>query len=267
MDIPRLQHATSLLDSGMAEECLFELQALEGIALDSEEKATVLGIESRCLLFMGRLAEARQRLTSAKQIAPSTQGLLYLDFFDAVLQWREGKRDESLRILNRLYKDYRDLLVTPEHLGLYQQVQSSLGMFLTELARYKEARPLLEGSLSFDQEVGNTTGVLYNLGLCYQNLGENKLAKEKFLEVLLNGAERATVAQSHYHLGTIYFVEGAHAKAVSEFEACLPDAKQAQIPDQNIYGWLASSARAAGQASDAERYEKLAKGQREDTSR
>lgn len=258
MDASRFQHAIALLESGQAEECLRELEALERVAPGMEEKAVLLLNESRCLLFLGRLAEARQRIDDANRIAPQTQGLLYLHFWDAVLHWQEGKRDVSLRILDRLYEDYRELLLTPEHRELYEQVQSTRGILLGELARYKEARPVLEESLSFDPQTGNRPRVLHNLGLCFKQLGENKLAKEKFLEALRSSSQEPSAPQSHYHLGTIYFADRAYAKAMLEFEACLAGNDRSKMPEENIYGWLASSARAAGLVADAERYEKLA---------
>ncbi len=49
------------------------------------------------------------------------------------------------------------------------------------------------------------------------------------------------------------------AKALQEFEWCVPHADEANIPKQNLYGWLAKVSDDLGLKADAERYDKLAK--------
>lgn len=260
MDTDRLANAVAMRDSGRVKEALREFAALTESVSDPEEKASLLLNEVRCYRLLGQPAEAKRRLSCARRIAPQTQGLLYLQEEEAILLWHEGDRDKALEILDRLYADYRQLLLTPEHRDLYERVQTSRGMLLTELTRYGEARQLLEECLSFDSQLIDKLGVLRDLGLCFVQLGQAERAKGRFQEVLQNGAQGAYAADAHYYLGTIYSAEKAYAKALMEFEWCLAHVEEGQIPKQHICQWLASTARTLGMREDAERYERLAKG-------
>jgi tetratricopeptide (TPR) repeat protein len=102
--------------------------------------------------------------------------------------------------------------------------------------------------------------VLYNLGVCYENLGERERGKQTLREALQKGLQGSDAVSSHYYLGTIYSAEKAYAKALMEFEWCLAHMEEGQIPKRHICGWLASTARTLGMREDADRYEKLAKG-------
>jgi tetratricopeptide (TPR) repeat protein len=260
MDTERLEKAVAMRESGRVKEALREFVSLTESATDPEEKASLLLNEARCYRLLGQLAEAEGRLSWARRISPRTQGLLYLDEEGAVLQWHRGERDKALKVLDRLYTDYRQLLLTPEHRDLYVRVQSSRGMLLAELTRYGEARQLLQECLSFGSRLTDRVSVLYNLGLCSLKLGGFREAKQRFQEVLRDGSQPDCAARAHYYLGTIYFSEGAYGKALMEFNWCLPHAEEGNISTKNIYQWLASTARASGMREDAERYEELAKG-------
>lgn len=261
MDAQRLEHAITLRNSGHVEEALRELAAMTESTTDPGEKASLLVNEARCYRLQGRLAEARKQLSHACHIAPKTQGLLYLDFEDAVLYWHEGKRDKALDILERLHDSSRGLLLTPEHRELYHQIQTTRGMLLAELKRFREACPLLEESLSFDPLSNDKAALLYNLGLCYRDLGQPERGKEKFLEALANCADPTYLTLLHYELGTIYFDEAAYPKALTEFEACLAGAEQARLPQEHVFKWLAATSRRAGLRGEAEKYETLSRKQ------
>lgn len=259
LDEKGLQHAVELRDSGQVREALEEFTALTESTTDLEEKASLLINQVRCYRLLGRLTEARQRLSAARRIAPKTHLLLYLEYENAVLRWHEGKRSESLDILNSLQSNYGKILRSPEHKDLYEQVQSGRGMLLAELARYREAKPLLEESLSFDARIIEKEGVLRDLGLCYLELGDRDRAKEAFTESLRENAHGVYATMAHYYLGTIYFEGAAFAKAALEFEASLSGAEEAQIPKEHLYQYLARTSRHLGMGKEAERYEKLSK--------
>jgi tetratricopeptide (TPR) repeat protein len=177
-----------------------------------------------------------------------------------MLRWHKGEREHALKILDRLQKGYGRFLATPEHRGLYQQSQSARGMLLTELSRYREAKPLLEESLSFDSGTIERERVLRDLGLCYLGLGDRERARGMFEECLGERSEGVYATMAHYYLGTILFESAAFAKAQLEFEASLPGAEQASIPTRHIYAYLARTARHLGMKAEAEQYDELAKG-------
>jgi tetratricopeptide (TPR) repeat protein len=258
MDLKRLEHAIALRDSGKLEESVRELEELATATADPEEKAVLILNQARCLETLGRFKEARDRTDDARRTSRTSLIHSRADFGEASLYWHEGNREKALGKLGELLKSYAQLLSTPEHRDLYEETQFRRGILLTELGRYGEARTVLEECLAFELEPSDKGDVLYNLGLCYLKTGEPHRAKEKLLETLDHGAKNAYLIAAHYFLGLIYSREEAHARALQEFERCLPRSEEAQIPKQHVYLWLATTARALGLRADADRYEKLA---------
>lgn len=252
------QHALALRDSGRVEEALRLFARLADSTADPEERASLLMNEGTCHSLLGRQFEAKMKLAEARRIAPKTHLILYLELEDAQLHWHGGERAKALDLLDRLYSDYTELLLRPEHRELFEQVQGGRGMLLTELKRYREAKPLLEESLSYSSGVVQKEAVLRDLGLCLLELGDPKGAEAKFQECLRETPLGVYATMAHYYLGTIFRDEHAYAKALLEFESCLPDAEEAQIPKEHVYGCLAETARALGRSGDADRYERLA---------
>jgi tetratricopeptide (TPR) repeat protein len=259
MDTQRFEHAIALRNSGQVEDSIRELQELATLTADAEEKATLVLNEARCLETLRRFKEAKRRIEDARRISNSSLVHSRADFGEASLYWHEAKREEALSKLDGLLKNYAQLLTTPQHRDLYDEAQFRRGILLTELGRYADAPAVLEECISFDLENSDKGSVLYNLGLCYLKTGELERAREKFIESLKNGAHNAYLVAAHYFLGLIYAKEGAHAKALQEFECCLPRSEEGQIPKENVYLWLATTARSLDLNDEAKRYEKLAK--------
>ncbi|MBZ5546004.1 MAG: hypothetical protein LAO07_20440, partial [Acidobacteriia bacterium] len=94
MDTQRFEHAIALRDAGRVEEALRELASLTEVCTDPEERASLLLNEARCYRSLGRLAEAKERLSRARRIASRTHLLLYLEHERAILLWHEGDRDK-----------------------------------------------------------------------------------------------------------------------------------------------------------------------------
>jgi tetratricopeptide (TPR) repeat protein len=259
MDTKRFEHAIALRDAGHVEEAVAELAALAEQTPDPEERGIVLLNEARCYRSLGRLAEARERLSRAQRAAPQTHLLLYLEHEEAILLWHQGERDKALSMVERLIADYGAVLAGPEHRELFEQVHTSRGMLLTEFGRYKEARPELEQCLSFDPRTTEMVGVLYYLGLCSLKLGRTADAKGRFQDVLRHARQTDCTPMAHFYLGTIYFGDAAYAKALLEFESCLVAGEEGP-PRRDLYKWLAVTARTLGMKEDAQRYERAAQG-------
>jgi tetratricopeptide (TPR) repeat protein len=260
MDTQRFEHAIALRDAGRVEEALSEFTAISESTPDPEDKASLLGNECTCLTVLGRLREARERLSRALRIAPRTHTLLYLYYEDAGLLTHEGNWAKALRSLEDLLKYFPDLLRMTQHRGLYEQIQILRGSALVALGRYGEARAALEECQTFSLGVSDRHFVLYNLGRSYMNLGEKERAKKVLGEALQSGLQGSDAVSAHFGLGTIHAGEQAYAKAMMEFEWCLAHVEEGQMPKHNICEWLASTARALGMKEDAERYERLADG-------
>jgi tetratricopeptide (TPR) repeat protein len=257
-DSQQFEHAVALRDVGHVEEAAKVFAVLTSQATDPQEKASLLLNEARCYRSLGRLADARERLSCALRIAPRTHLVLYLEHEEATLVWHEGDRHKALSMVERLISHYGSVLAASEHRVLYEQVHTSRGMLLTELGKYRDARPQLEECLSFDPRTTEMAAVLYYLGLCSLKLGRAEDAKGRFQQVLRDYPETDCTAMAHLHLGTIYFDEAAYAKAQMEFESCLACEKEGP-PKQYLYKWLAVTAKTLGMKEDAERYDKLAK--------
>jgi tetratricopeptide (TPR) repeat protein len=250
----------ALRDAGKVEEALGELAALGESTSDPEEKAALLGNESTCLVILGRHAEAKEKLALARKIAPETQSRLYLDFAEAGLYLDEGRCDEALEILDNLRRHYNEILSSAGHRDLNERIRVYRATALVALARFGEARRVLEECLRFQLSADDQQHVLYNLGVCCVRLGERERGKRALLEALEKGLHGRNAVSAHYYLGTIYFEEGAYAKALMELEWCLAHVEQGQVPKKHVCEWLASAARALGMKEDAERYDRLAKG-------
>jgi tetratricopeptide (TPR) repeat protein len=149
----------------------------------------------------------------------------------------------------------------PDHRDVYHQIQIRRGSLLVGLGRFREARAVLGECLSFPLDANDERHVLYSLGASYANLAESERAKEALGQALRRGLQGSDAVSAHYYLGTIYSTEKAYAEALVEFEWCLARVEEGQIPKQHICQWLASTARTLGMREDADRYEKLAKGQ------
>lgn len=257
MDTERLERAIALGDAGRVEEALQVFVGLTDSTADPGEKASLLGNQSKCLLLLGRNAEARKTLAMAQQIVPKTQAPLYLDFVDATLSTHEGEWGRALSILEHMQREYGDLLRAPEHCELYEHIQIVRGGALVALSRFREARVALEECLKFHLSADEDRRVLSNLGICYEKLGYRDRGKQAFLEALRKGLEGSRAVSAHYHLGTIYHSEKAYAKALMEFEWCLAHIDEGKIPKKHIYQWLASTATTLGMKEDAHRYRSL----------
>lgn len=258
MDTERFQYAIALREAGRVDEALEELTTLRKANTDPDEEASLLLNETRCYRLLGRLTEAKEVLSRAMREAPRDQLWLYLWEEEAILYWHEGERDKALKILERLRADYRELLLTSEHRALRERVQASQGMLLTELGRYRQAKGILRECLSFSPANIDRAGVLHDLGMCFDQLRDRERAKEMF-QALLGESQRADLAvTAHYRLGTIYYEEGAYAKALMELEWCLANAKEDEVAKLHIFGWLARTAQRLGLKEEAERYHKLA---------
>ena len=246
MDSERFDQAIRLRDAGRAEDALREFVELEEHTSDPEGKASMLGNQASCLAILGRHQEAMQKLILARRIAPKTQIHLYLDFQEAGLLQQTGEFEKALKILDDLQRYYKGVLTAPEHEDLNVRTQIFRGVSLVALRRYREARAALEGCLNFHLGAKDERHVLFNLGVCYNSLGERDLAKETLQGVLQKGLQGANAVSAHYFLGTIYFSEKAYAKALMELEWCLAHVEEGRIPKKHICDWLVSLGKTLG---------------------
>jgi len=259
MDQERFNRAIALQDSGKVEEALQEFHAMAEETADQDEKAVLLLSQATCCAIMNAPKQAREYVRHAIRLSRRPEIRARADFTEAALQCIECRFEDSLRALDRLIVDYGDLLRTPDHRDLYEEIQIRRAILFVEFGRHREARPILEEALTFQEAQVDRGQIHYNLGVCLFNLGDKMAAKENFLEVLRDREEDYYTISARYYLGVIYSQEGAYAKALREFERVEAHAAEANIDKEKIYGWLARVSRLLRLDDDAERYEKLAK--------
>lgn len=257
MDWERFQEAMALRDSGREEDAIRELRAMAQEALDPDEKAAHILGEAVCLLRLGRHDEARKCNRGAANVAVSRGIRARIDFNEAVICWEERKFKESFGMLNKMLKEYSELLSTPDFRDLYEMVHQRRAILLAEFDRHREARPLLEEALSFQLDADDMALLLYYLGVALYKLGDKLGARTRFLEALQGRPDDYGSISSRFYLGVIFSEEGAYGKALEEFERVEPHVGLTGIPKDRIYGWLARTYRLSGNVREAERYEKL----------
>lgn len=259
MDVERLNRAVELRDSGRLEESLREFTELGRLASDPGEKASLLLNESDALAEMGRFDEAEQRVREALAVCPTPElrchaSVTRADNLTLVREWAA-----ALAELDRTTAEYPEVIRSEQFRYLYEGIQVRRGLMLVQTNRLEEARGVLQECISFDLNPTYRWKVLYNLGRCYFDLKDPARAKQKFLEFLKVGGDAAHVASAHFLLGTIYYNEGADAKALMEFEWLLPRMVEVRWPGSVVYTWLAKTHRMLGNKAEARRYEALAK--------
>ncbi len=261
MHTGRLKNAVEMRDAGRLEESLRELEAAESVTPDPVERAMVVLNQSAVLARMGRVEEAQARTRRAASLSPAPEVQCNALHSRAAGLAIAGHLDSALVEFERVLREYPGVLRSEAYAFLYEDVQVRRGLLLTQLNRYEAARKVLEECSSFDLSADERWKVLYNLGRCYFNLKDPGRAKQTFLEFLgrEDQADPTHVASAHFLLGTIYYNEGAGAKALLEFEWLLPRAEQVGMPTSLLYTWLAKTHRMLRNKPEAERYEAMAK--------
>ena len=262
MDLQRFQHAISLLDSGKLEEAASELHSMYEELLDvsHEEAGLMLLNEANCLGRLGRpLKECRALLDQASELLgqDATKRAL-VDSAEAsfYMGYVERNPAKALEKFDRVLKQHAEILHDPKQNFLYGEIQLRRGLLLVEFKRFREAKPVMEEVLSLDVE--KNSDFYFDLGRCYTELKEWNLATPQLLKALDMGLSEDRVVRAHFYLGTIHYQQGAHGKALQEFEFCEANLCNTTMPSRVLYKWLALTCRTIGRNESAQRYLQLA---------
>lgn len=259
MDVKRLNRAVGLRDTDQAEAALKEFRELEASTTDRGERASLLLNQSGVLAQMGAFDEAERKLREAVTLCPTPEVRCHELVARAGNLTLGRQWAAALAELDRATAEFPDLIRGDQYRYLYEEIQTRRGLILVQLNRLEEALDVLKECLSFDLRADSRWKVLYNLARCYLNLKDPARAKQKFLEFLELESDVAHVASAHFLLGTIYYNEGADAKALMEFEWLLPRMEEVGWPGSVLYTWLAKVHKMLGNKAEAKRYEALAK--------
>jgi len=182
------------------------------------EALLLLGEES-CHSALGQIAEARQSISRARQIAPGNNRLFQMqaDFHEARLYSTEDKFEESLDRFDQMLTKYRQDLKHPDSRYLYEEIQVRRGLALSRLERCLEALPSLHEAESLELSTEDRSNLYCDMGHCHHRLREDDLALPYFLKARDRGLSKDWPVYFHYDLGYVYYRLRNYREAKQEF--------------------------------------------------
>jgi tetratricopeptide (TPR) repeat protein len=254
---PRARRAVELAEGGRWNEALSHLQALANSATEPAERADHLLSQVRCLIELRRLSEARARFAEAAELmADSPQTRQELSFCEVDLLIAEQKLERALENLEQLHKDYAAYSRVANYQSVWQAMEIRRGLVLAGLGRFREALPILETALCYDQ-VEKNGAFHYSLARCYCERKEFEQAKRILLEGFKQGYESRTKMQAHFLLGQVHYNQGAFARALQEFEVCESQFEELGVSRKDFFLWLEYSSAALGQEDRVRKYKRM----------
>lgn len=216
MDQERFHKSVSLKDSGNYEEALREMEELASVETDEQYKGALLLGQARCLSGLGRLKEARLRLTESARIWNNP----YTELVDAYLCADEGKGEDAMRKLTLFLETYHSDLREPGNEDTYSEASERLGYLLFEAKRYADAIPHLNQALTFPETDARKRQLCRYLGFCHIETGNIEVAEQRLVQSLPPNCEDPLWARVQFELGRVYFRRGAYVEAKAAFEHC-----------------------------------------------
>jgi len=225
---------------------------------DDEHRGLIMLYQALFLGHISRLAEARERLRGVSKLWDGTpEHQARIRAFDGMLDEASGNALGALKKLNGILKEYRSLWNTDELRALYEEIQFTRGRLLVTTGDCRLALAVLEETLTFGRP---KSGELYaNIGLCYFEAQKWEKAEEMLALALSHNLHPDYGSFAHYYLGRIFYLKGALAKAVKEFEVALSESQKAGTSPKLIYDALAKSSHYLGLSEEASRYDQLAR--------
>jgi tetratricopeptide (TPR) repeat protein len=261
MDSTRFDNANKLWAAGRNEEAAREFQAMAEEADNPDEKAATLANEHRCYLQIGQLDKANEVMRQIRSLPVQDNFVrLIIDVGDAFMTTQMGKLKEGVRKFEIILESNQEELRNPENRHLYEAVQESRGITLTNLGRYTEALPILKEAVSFTNDKFDPELVHFYLGVCYQGISDTASAKEALLRAISLDLSNDFEADARYRLGVLYFVSGAPAQAKHHLEAALqmPEAAINAQLRRNIYQQMSRTCHYLEETEEEQKYKKLA---------
>jgi tetratricopeptide (TPR) repeat protein len=260
MDKSVIQDAIELNDTALAKAALREIDMRLDSSSDQNERVYLLFSSASCYGILGDFQEARRQLAAALDVGrgdPFAQ--VSFDFGTGLLFQREGNYTKALDRFGATLSTHSQQLERPELRFMYEDIQQRRAFLSVTLSRFQDAVPLLTESLSFDLDKETRSGVLASLGLCYLELKDYELARDRFLEAITIGLTTEWKGKAHFYLGMAYFYTDMVLEAKREFLLCEELATVHQLPITDIYAWLSVIYLRLGETSESERYARLKK--------
>lgn len=255
-----IRDAINTGDPAMAEEAIREIDLQLQSLTNAKEKANLLLNKAVFSGILHRFEDARKQLDLALEQEPDDPDVwLSADFIGSSMYDQEERPSDAYSGLTTVLSTHAKRLAHPDFRFMYEDIQLRRGLDLTRMERFREAVPLLEESLSFALKPEPKADLLCSLGLCYIELREFELAKDRFLQASAIGLTKEWEGKAHFYLGIAYFYADSPVEAKREFKLCEEHATEYQLPILDVYEWLSSICRRLGETSESEHYMQLAK--------
>ncbi len=258
MDDQLIQRICQLYESGEKERAIHELGAVLDSTSDTRDKAELAFTLNRWLLAVGRIDDAKSRFERIHGTMPKEgEWWAWAEYCMAELLIAQQKYKAALKKLDSLEEVYRPSLHKPGIARMYTEIQMSRGLLLASLKKFRIARTLLEDVASKD--VRKEGDFYYMLGLCRLEDREFERAREALQAGFEVGYPANYEAPAHYLLGSANYSCGAFARALEEFQHCIPRLTELAISPREFYELMANTCRALRLELDAQRYSQLSK--------
>lgn len=208
------EQAIAQRDAGHVDVALEILEKLRNRSeLTGDECVSLLLNETTCLARLGRLSDARARLSMAATIAGPTVSSHYC-FIDACLSIDEGRLQEGLEILNRLASEL-EAGGDPE---LFVDTQLRRGVLFYNLGSPERALDALRNLDTVNLSPADVQELSYYRGRSFCDLGRQEEAVGEFMIVVTVGSENQLTSDARYFLALLNAAKGAFAAAASFLE-------------------------------------------------
>jgi tetratricopeptide (TPR) repeat protein len=264
MDQARFENAVAMRNSGRILAAIQEFQAMQEETTDANEKSALMLNEVRCYAELGQVVDAERILRRIRELVPDdVEAGFNVDFMAACVEAQGGHYEQAVRQFQTLLEEYVELLQIPDYRDFYEDIQQRRAFSMMHLRKYEDALPILKeaGSFFTTLKAEDQQEVHLNLGICYMELHEDRLAKEEYLRAIEFGLNNSVEARARYCLAVVSFLEGGFAQAKYQLEWLLQAYPQEEIPNvprKYVYQQLSRTYHYLGDKENAKRYKKLA---------
>jgi tetratricopeptide (TPR) repeat protein len=124
----------------------------------------------------------------------------------------------------------------------HSEASESVGYLLFESKQYADAIHHLNEALVFPETDERKRQLCFYLGWRHLDTGNLEAAEQKLIESLPPNCEDPSWTEVQFHLGRVYFQQGAYLKAKESFERCEFFMRPADTElKQKVSEWLAAT--------------------------
>ena len=255
----KFEATLKLLEAGDYESARANFHELAVKAEANETKSTYTLGELLALVKLDRTSEARRLLKVSDSFLRETdEGQVRAALIEVQIDSVEGIWGHVLPSLDRMLREYKQILNDPQLRDVYEEIQLRRGMRLAFLGRFREALPILEEVVSFNNPALLSGEFWYEMGKCYVDAGDFEKAGEAYSKALGYGLDDVRASHAHWEVAVILMRNESHARALGELGLAEKHATAANIEKKNIYKAMSVAFFKLGMKEEGTRYATLA---------